>query len=70
MWIINIVFLFNPIKIFNYQGRRYFVKMFIKILLSPFRPMNLNILCSAMIIGSFIQPFSDFAFTVCQAVYR
>jgi hypothetical protein len=25
MWLINLCFLLNPLKIMNYEGRRYFV---------------------------------------------
>jgi hypothetical protein len=69
MWIINIAFLFNPFRVLNYEGRRYFLILFGKVLLSLFRPMNMNIFFLAIIVGSFVQPFSDFAFTACQAVY-
>jgi hypothetical protein len=27
MWIINIIFLLAPLRIFNYEGRRYFLRM-------------------------------------------
>jgi len=70
MWIINIVFLLNPFKIMNYEGRRYFLKLFVKTILTLFRPMNMNIFFLAIIIGSFVQPFSDFAFTICQVAYQ
>jgi hypothetical protein len=69
VWLINILFLLNPFKILNYDGRVYFLKLFGKVLISLFRPMNLNILLVALMMGSFVQPFSDFAFTVCQLCY-
>jgi hypothetical protein len=70
MWVINLVFLLNPLKVLNYEGRRYFLVLFAKFLASLFRPMNMNIFFVAIIVGSFVQPFADFAFTVCQAAYR
>jgi len=36
-WILNIIFLFNPFKILNYEGRKFFICLFAKILVSPFR---------------------------------
>lgn len=69
MWIINIVFLLNPFKVLNYEGRRYFLKLIYKFIMTLFIPMNMNIFFVAIIIGSFVQPFSDFAFTVCKAAY-
>jgi ABC-type long-subunit fatty acid transport system fused permease/ATPase subunit len=65
MCIINIVFLLNPFKILNYEGRRYYLTMLGKFMISFFRPMNMNIYAFATTIGSFVQPFSDFSYTVC-----
>jgi hypothetical protein len=70
MWGVNLVYLLNPFKVLNYEGRRYFLTLLWKFMMSLFRPMNMNIFFVAIIIGSFVQPFSDFAFTFCQAVYR
>lgn len=67
MWIINIVFLLNPFRILNYEGRRYFIRLFIRVLLTFFFPMNANLFFMGIIIGSFVQPFSDLAFTACKA---
>lgn len=53
----------------NYEGRRYFIELFAKVLVSIFRRMNLNIFLVAMIMGSFVQPFTDLAFTACSLVY-
>ena len=69
VWIINIAFLLNPFKIMNYNGRKYFLVLFWKFVISIFRPMTVNLVFLSVTIGSFVQPFSDFAFTVCQGVY-
>lgn len=69
-WVINIIFLLCPLRILNYEGRRYFLILFGKFLASLIRPMNMNIFFVAIVVGSFVQPFSDFAFTLCQVVYR
>jgi hypothetical protein len=66
MWAINMSFLLNPFKVLNYEGRRYFLKLFYKCVISICKPMNDNIFFLSIIIGSFVQPFSDFAFFVCQ----
>lgn len=42
-WIFNIVFILNPIKIINYEGRRYYVTLFIKLILSPFRDYSFRV---------------------------
>lgn len=68
-WAINLAFLLCPLRILNFEGRRYFLKLFGKFLASLFRPMNMNIFFVAIIVGSFVQPFADFAFTICQAAY-
>lgn len=70
MWMINLLFLLNPLKIMNYEGRRYFVSLLAKVFVSIFRPMNLNIFLVAMIMGSFVQPFTDLAFTACSLAYN
>jgi hypothetical protein len=69
MWIINVTYLLNPFPFLNYEGRRYFLRLLGKFMLSLFRPMNMNIFFVAIIVGSFVQPFSDFSFTVCEAIY-
>lgn len=68
VWIIYIVFLLTPLKIFNYEGRRYFLRMLWRTACSLFCPMDMNIHFLSTIVGSFVQPFSDFAFTICQSV--
>lgn len=68
MWLINIAFLLNPFKMLNYQSRIYFIYMFKKVLISPFRPMDLRILFLTTIISSFAQPINDFAFTISTLV--
>jgi hypothetical protein len=68
-WAINLAFLLCPLRILNFKGRRYFLTLFAKFLVSLFRPMNMNIFFVAIVVGSFVQPFADFAFTLCQAVY-
>lgn len=43
--------------------------MLYKVIMTLIRPMNMNIFFLAIMIGSFVQPFGDLAFTACQAVY-
>ncbi len=69
MWIINIVFLLNPFKVLNYEGRKYFLILIYKFFMTLFCPMNMNIFFVAIIVASFVQPFSDFAFSVCKIAY-
>lgn len=69
MWGINFAFLFNPFKILNYEGRRYFIKLFAQVVVSIFRPMDMNIFFLAIIIGSMVQPFSDTSYTICSVIY-
>lgn len=68
MWLINVVFLINPFKIFNYQSRVYFMYMFKKVLISPFQPMNLKIFFTTTILSSFAQPLNDFSFTISSLI--
>ena len=70
MWIINVVFMLNPLKILNWQSRRYFIYMFAKNLICPLRPMNMNIFFLGLIIGSFAQPMNDLAYTLCSLKYN
>ena len=70
MWIINLVYLFNPLKILNYHSRKYFIYMFYKNIICLFRPMNLNIFFLALIIGSMAQPMNDLIFTLCSLKYN
>lgn len=65
MWVINLVYLINPIKVLNYHSRMYFLMLVAKNLISPLRPMNLNIFLMAMILASYVQPFNDLVFTIC-----
>ena len=70
MWIINIVYMLNPFKILNYHSRKYFLYLLCKNLLCLLRPMNLNILFVAIIIGSMAQPMNDLVFTLCSLRYH
>lgn len=66
MWIVNIIFMLNPFKILNSESRAYFLNLLKEMLISPFCPMNSRILFFTLMIGSFAQPFNDFAFTICS----
>lgn len=68
-WIFNIVFLLNPFKIINYEGRRYYVTVFLKLMIAPFRSFNFRIYLLSLLFSSWTQPFSDFSYTICKAIY-
>jgi xenotropic and polytropic retrovirus receptor 1 len=70
MWLILAVFLFCPFKILNWRSRFYFLMMFRKVLTSPFLPMNSRILFMTFIVGSLVQFYNDFSFTICALRYN
>lgn len=65
MWLINLIYFINPLKILNYQSRRYFRNLLWKNFICLFYPMNMNIFLLAIVISSFTQPFNDLTFTIC-----
>lgn len=69
-WIFNIVFILNPFKVLNYQARRYFLIMVFKVLASPFFDFTFSAFFVSLVIGSWTQPFSDFSYTICKAIYQ
>lgn len=69
MWLINIAFVLNPFRILNYEGRRYFLKTFLKVLTSFISQIGLNTNFFVLIMISYTQPFSDFIFTILSLVY-
>ena len=70
MWLINIAFMLNPLKVMNWKSRKYFLYMFAKNLVCLFTKMNMNIFFLGLIIGSFAQPMNDMVFTLCSLKYH
>jgi len=69
MWLINIVFMLNPFKVMNYDSRKYFLSIIWQILLSYVTHCSINVYINTIVMGSWVQPFSDLYFTTCVLIH-
>jgi hypothetical protein len=70
MWIINVVFMLNPLKVFNYHSRMWFIYMLWRFVKTVVAPMNMSIFFISIILASCAQPVNDMAFTLCSLRYN
>jgi len=67
MWIINVVFMINPVKVLNYSSRKFFVSLIIQAFLSFVINCNFNRMTITKMFSSWTQPVGDLYFTLCVA---
>ena len=69
-WLIIILHVFIPLPILNYKQRLYFVKLMLNVVLSPCVPMSFLIIWVSEQLVSFVQPFGDLFYTICNFTTR
>ena len=68
MWLFLIIYLFIPLPWGINQGKKYFLKLLGNVILSlfPFIRSNILVIWITEQFVSFIQPMSDFAYSMCK----
>lgn len=65
VWGLLILYLINPIPIFNFRSRLYSLKVAIKSIIAPLFGVTFPVIWMTDQLISLITPFRDFAYTIC-----
>lgn len=65
VWIMLIVYVIMPFKIFNWKGRLYMWKLIGRSLIAAFTGVDFPVIWMTDQFISLVNPFKDFAYTIC-----
>lgn len=65
VWIMFVVYVIFPFKLFNWKGRLYMWKVIVQCIIAPFTGVTFPIVWTTDQFISLVNPLKDFAYTIC-----